>query len=538
MGTKEAGSKGDHVAEGEERSGAVACGGSPGNGGDNEAALQEYLFSKDELAAAVRSLGVEHLRRRRKRTPAGLRNQGATCYLNSLLQHLYHTPEFCAFICTWRYDATAHGPADRSIPRALQCLFARLYKSSSAAVGTEELTKAFGWDRAQTFAQHDISELMRVLFNALGEATRDFGRVEKLYQGVLTSYITALPDTDTDTVTDTDTQCTPQRITRHHREPFLDIQLDVRGHASVSDALKGFFTPEELHGDNRWQLDDGSKVRALKGMALAEAPTLLTLALKRFSFDLHTLRRVKVNNELEVPLELDTAAILASLPAPPPVVNFDEKTPPPAHVNDKVTASPADVCGSVSGGGGGGGGGSGGGVAAGGVYDLEAIFMHSGTATGGHYTAFLFVRDSAEEVEAVGDVDAALGGPGALRGCWYWFNDACVSRVGGGVGEVGVGERVGGAGMWGSVEEMLRQASGKGVSCGEGKEGGGGGVVLLRVEMMIFGTRSLPSLLPPTTIPVPTCWCTGGGGMAAARATWAQREESRIWGCRGTAWRW
>ncbi len=28
----------------------------------------------------------------------------------------------------------------------------------------------------------------------------------------------------------------------------------------------------------------------------------------------------------------------------------------------------------------------------GGMYDLEAIFMHSGTATGGHYTVFLLVR--------------------------------------------------------------------------------------------------------------------------------------------------
>ena len=28
----------------------------------------------------------------------------------------------------------------------------------------------------------------------------------------------------------------------------------------------------------------------------------------------------------------------------------------------------------------------------GGIYDLEAIFMHSGTATGGHYTVFLLVR--------------------------------------------------------------------------------------------------------------------------------------------------
>ena len=68
---------------------------------------------------------------------------------------------------TLRYDRLRDGALERSIPHALQCLFVRLQHSTSSAVGTEELTTAFGWDSGETFAQHDICELMRVLFSAL-----------------------------------------------------------------------------------------------------------------------------------------------------------------------------------------------------------------------------------------------------------------------------------------------------------------------------------------------------------------------------------
>ena len=34
----------------------------------------------------------------------GLRNQGATCYLNSLIQTLFMTPEFRYEVLKWNYD--------------------------------------------------------------------------------------------------------------------------------------------------------------------------------------------------------------------------------------------------------------------------------------------------------------------------------------------------------------------------------------------------------------------------------------------------
>ena len=120
----------------------------------------------------------------------GLSNQGATCYLNSLLQCLYMTPEFRHALFSWKYkpppdsklnfewiDEDQPAPSDptndskppliydappeHSIPFQLQCLFARLNKSCRGAASTKPLTKSFHWDDGQAFQQHDV----QVIYN-------------------------------------------------------------------------------------------------------------------------------------------------------------------------------------------------------------------------------------------------------------------------------------------------------------------------------------------------------------------------------------
>ena len=53
----------------------------------------------------------------------GLSNQGATCYMNSLLQTLYFTPEFRRALYQWQYGTEKDGAAELCIPLQLQRLF-------------------------------------------------------------------------------------------------------------------------------------------------------------------------------------------------------------------------------------------------------------------------------------------------------------------------------------------------------------------------------------------------------------------------------
>ena len=77
-------------------------------------------------------------------------------------------------------------------------------------------------------------------------------------------------------------------------EPFNMITLTVKNKASLEESLEGLISADLLTGDNKFQLPDGSKVDAKKRQVLRDLPPHLILHLKRFEFDLDTLRKNKV----------------------------------------------------------------------------------------------------------------------------------------------------------------------------------------------------------------------------------------------------
>ncbi|PIK39089.1 putative ubiquitin carboxyl-terminal hydrolase 47-like isoform X2 [Apostichopus japonicus] len=122
----------------------------------------------------------------------GLVNQAMTCYLNSLLQTLYMTPEFRNAIYRWEYQGNDDSNSSKSIPYQLQRLFVQLQTSIKRSVETTELTRSFGWDSSEAWQQHDVQELCRVMFDALEQTWKNTDQadvINKLYQGQLKDYV-------------------------------------------------------------------------------------------------------------------------------------------------------------------------------------------------------------------------------------------------------------------------------------------------------------------------------------------------------------
>ncbi|XP_069759702.1 ubiquitin carboxyl-terminal hydrolase 47 isoform X4 [Narcine bancroftii] len=262
----------------------------------------------------------------------GLVNQAMTCYLNSLLQTLFMTPEFRNALYRWEFEECEEDPVT-SIPYQLQRLFILLQTSKKRAVETTDVTRSFGWDSSEAWQQHDVQELCRVMFDALEQKwkqTEQADLINQLYQGKLKDYV----------------KCLECGYESWRIDTYLDIPLVIRPYGSslafnsVEEALQAFVQPETLDGPNQYFCERcKKKCDARKGLKFLHFPYLLTLQLKRFDFDYTTMHRIKLNDRMTFPAELDMS----------PFIDLEEE--------------------------------------GGWIYELFSVMVHSGSAAGGHYYA-------------------------------------------------------------------------------------------------------------------------------------------------------
>lgn len=229
-----------------------------------------------------------------KNVGSGLHNRGNTCYMNSVMQSLVHTPPLTHLL--FSHDTTvlkgkAGGELRGFDPVKAMQTFARRAAGNPANGGAAGQTSPIEFIKnlksiAKTFShgrQEDAHEWLRLLLDSMHQACivqlsqkakvssplRETTFIHRMFGGRLRSRVTCL-------------SC------QHNSDTFetmLDLSLDIRKSGNLREALDLFTEKDQLRGSEKYRCEKCKRLsNAVKYYRIAECPQVLTVHLKRFTF--------------------------------------------------------------------------------------------------------------------------------------------------------------------------------------------------------------------------------------------------------------
>eukprot|EP01103_Thecamoeba_quadrilineata_P011019 TRINITY_DN2539_c0_g1_i2.p1 TRINITY_DN2539_c0_g1~~TRINITY_DN2539_c0_g1_i2.p1 ORF type:complete len:2405 (-),score=378.30 TRINITY_DN2539_c0_g1_i2:956-7465(-) len=320
--------------------------------------LQQHVGGERRVQWSYHPLGYE-------KAPCGfvgMKNLGATCYMNSLMQQFYMIPQFRYHLLA--IDTSSEADRSNSLFYQLQSIFGYLQESEKKYYDTRPFCNSYK-DNGQPMnpsVQMDADEFFNILFDKLEnilKITKQEGMLKQFFGGTITNQIISK-------------ECSH---VSEREENFYTLSLEIKNKKNIEESLDLYVEGDMLEGDNKYFCGQCSrKVDALKRCCIKTLPNVLIIHMKRFEFDLEIMKRIKVNDACEFPHVLNMEPYTKEGLA----VRED-----PSRANGQVEHHPSSYY----------------------EYSLSGVLVHTGTADSGHYYSFIKDRPS---------------------GSWYHFNDQVV----------------------------------------------------------------------------------------------------------------
>ncbi|XP_067851564.1 ubiquitin carboxyl-terminal hydrolase 47-like isoform X2 [Heptranchias perlo] len=215
----------------------------------------------------------------------GLINQGATCYLNTLLQTWFMTPEVKHYIASLETDV--------DFIHKLKSLFNKLESREVKSLETNELTTSLGLNVSK---QCDIEECFRNLISKLKTEVDQEHNIVEFYQIIMVLSM----------------KCSVCANLFEDDCFFLDVPLPIRlAYSSakirhLETALQEFLKEDTMEGDNEPYCDHCStKTKTETRYYFKQLPQILTFQLKRFEAVDFWMYYQKFNECITIPLALE-----------------------------------------------------------------------------------------------------------------------------------------------------------------------------------------------------------------------------------------